>query len=108
MSKTILKIPFIAIPAISFLGVALAIGVAGCNKSSTPDQAATPAGSAAGTADATQVADDTQDPAMQANLAPAVATTQSAPASSSSSSASQETAPPPPPDQSSDQKDHRQ
>ena len=81
----------------SLLALVLAFGVAGCQKNSAPDQtAATPAAS---TPDATEVADNSQDPAMQANLAPAVNTTQAAPAQSPAPT--QETAPPPPADESS-------
>src|SRR5580658_2456896 len=90
------------VQGISILGLALAIGVAGCHKNAdqTADQTAA---TQATTPDATQVAQDSSDPAVQANLAPAVNSSpaQSAPAQSTPSSSSQESAPPPPADESS-------
>jgi hypothetical protein len=97
MSTTTKKFYLEPVPGVCLLTIALAFGVAGCHSNSNPEQ--TTATSPASTPDATQVANDNQDPAMQANLAPAVNTTQSAPAGSTDSS--QETAPPPPPDESS-------
>ncbi len=84
--------------------LALTLGVTGCRKNA--DQAQNQ--------DATQVAQDSQDPAMQANLAPASNTapapsgqpaqqypTQAQPAPQEQAAApQQDTAPPPPPDQS--------
>jgi hypothetical protein len=96
MSTTTKNFYLEPVPGVCLLTVALAFGVAGCHSNSNPDQ--TTATSPASTPDATQVANDNQDPAIQANLAPAVNTTQSAPAPSTGSA--QETAPPPPPDES--------
>ena len=49
------------VKAFPMFALALAFGVAGCHKNPTQDQ----------TQNAAQVTDDSQDPAMQANLAPA-------------------------------------
>ncbi|HEX5235115.1 MAG TPA: hypothetical protein VFW25_07280 [Silvibacterium sp.] len=65
------------------------MAVVSCNKSSQTPQATNPTQDQ--NAAATQVADNSQDPADQANLAPADNTTQGAP--------EQQTAPPPPEDQ---------
>ncbi len=103
MSKKRKKFYTKPVAGVSLLAFALALGVAGCHSNSATEQPA--ASPAQQTPDATQVADDSQDPAMQANLAPAVSTTQGAPASSASSASSsgstQETAPPPPADETS-------
>ncbi|MGC2163264.1 MAG: hypothetical protein WA634_15250 [Silvibacterium sp.] len=74
------------------LGV-ITIGIAGChNTNPTQNQNAT----------AVQAADNSQDPAEQANLAPAVATTQqSAPVQQAAPE--QQTAPPPPADEASNE-----
>ena len=87
------------VKAFPMFALALAFGVAGCHKNPTQDQ----------TQNAAQVTDDSQDPAMQANLAPADNTTAQpqqaaqspAPAAApvQQSAPAQETAPPPPPDQ---------
>jgi len=76
--KDLICLPFYALA----LG-ALTIGMAGCHKTNpTQNQNAT----------ATQAADESQDPAEQANLAPAVNTTQEG-------APQQQTAPPPPADE---------
>ncbi|HZD51028.1 MAG TPA: hypothetical protein VE178_19970 [Silvibacterium sp.] len=72
------------------------LGMAGCHSTTPQNQPQ----------NAAQVTDDSQDPAMEANLAPAVNTTQPEQATPAQQAApqsapAQENPPPPPPDQSS-------
>ncbi|MFZ3214771.1 MAG: hypothetical protein WA192_01815, partial [Candidatus Acidiferrales bacterium] len=72
------------LPLFAFVLGVMTIGIAGCHKTNPTQNP---------NATAVQAADDSQDPAEQANLAPAAATTQP-------SASEQQTAPPPPADES--------